>query len=127
MDLNTRKMWSNGIKTAFFQKIPKNCPAIGGFASRPPFGIRLSYTTLLDVPPRVWHFSHFTLGLSSLPVAKFWLNVKRKTSASDLPVYEIFVPQKVPLLKISDVVIAYDLWFESPNQKSWLRLCGVAK
>ena len=31
--------------------------------------------------------------------------------ASDLPFYVIFVPQNVPLLKISDDVVAYDLWF----------------
>ena len=34
-------------------------------------------------------------------------------------------PQKVPLLKNFDDVIACDLWFAPlpPNQKSWLRLC----
>ena len=33
----------------------------------------------------------------------------------------MFAPQKVPFLKISDDVIACDLW-SPPNQKSWLRL-----
>ena len=34
--------------------------------------------------------------------------------ASDLPFYDIFAPQKVPFLKISDDVIACDLWFSPP-------------
>ena len=42
--------------------------------------------------------------------------------ALDLPFYDIFAPQKVPLLKISDDVIACNLWFGSPQSKSWLRL-----
>ena len=31
--------------------------------------------------------------------------------ASDLPFYDIFAPQKLPLLKISDDVIERNLWF----------------
>ena len=47
-----------------------------------------------------------------------------QTTASDLAFYDIFAPQKVTFLKISDDVIACDLWFGlPPNQKSWLRLC----
>ena len=34
--------------------------------------------------------------------------------ASDLPFYDIFAQQKVPFLKISDDVIACDLWFAPP-------------
>ena len=34
--------------------------------------------------------------------------------ASDLSIYNIFVPQKVNLLKISDDVIACDLWCAPP-------------
>ena len=42
---------------------------------------------------------------------------------SDLPSYDIFVPEKIPLLKIFDDVIAYNLWFGPPsNQKFWVRL-----
>ena len=33
--------------------------------------------------------------------------------AFDLSFYDIFVPQKVPFSKISDNVIAYDLWLTS--------------
>ena len=36
----------------------------------------------------------------------------QQTTASDLAFYDIFAPQKVPFLKISDDVIACDLWFE---------------
>ena len=35
----------------------------------------------------------------------------KSATASDLPLNDIFVPQKAPLSKISDDVIAYDLWF----------------
>ena len=45
-----------------------------------------------------------------------------QAAASDLLFYDNVVPQKVPLSKISDDVIACDLWFEPPNQKFWLRL-----
>ena len=37
---------------------------------------------------------------------------------SDLPSYDIFVPQKVTLLTISDDTIACDLWFGSPPPQS---------
>ena len=45
-----------------------------------------------------------------------------QATASDLPFYNIFDPQKIPFLEISDDVTACDLWFGPPNQKSWLRL-----
>ena len=48
MALNTCKMWSNGIKIAFFHKITKNCAAAGSFTPRPPLVIRLSYTISLN-------------------------------------------------------------------------------
>ena len=34
-----------------------------------------------------------------------------QAAISDLPSYNIFVPQKLPLLKIFDDVISCDLWF----------------
>ena len=44
--------------------------------------------------------------------------------ASDLPFYDIFASQKLPLLKIGDDAIACNLWVGPHlNQKSWLRLC----
>ena len=54
---------------------------------------------------------------------KSWLCANTQATASDLLVSNIFVPQKVPLSKISDDVIACDLCFGSPpNQNFWLRL-----
>ena len=44
----------------------------------------------------------------------------RRATASDLPLYDIFAPQKVPLLKISDDVIGCDLWFGPPPQSNIL-------
>ena len=38
--------------------------------------------------------------------------------ASDLPFYDIVVPQKVPLSKTSDDVFACNLWFGSPLIKN---------
>ena len=47
-----------------------------------------------------------------------------QATASDHTFYDIFVPQKVPLSKISDDVIACHFWFgPPPNQKPRLRLC----
>ena len=42
----------------------------------------------------------------------------QRTTASDLPFYDIFAQQKVPFLKISDDVIACDLWFGPPPIKN---------
>ena len=40
--------------------------------------------------------------------------------ASDLPFYDIFAPQKITFSKISDDVIACDLWFGPPPQSKIL-------
>ena len=42
-------------------------------------------------------------------MAKSWLRANTQATASDLPIYNIFVPQKVPLSKISEDVITCDL------------------
>ena len=56
-------------------------------------------------------------------MAKSWLRANTQATASDIPIYDIFVSQKVLLLKHLEEVIACDLWFAPPpNQKSWLRL-----
>ena len=48
-----------------------------------------------------------------------------QATAIDLPIQNVSVPKKVSFSKISDDVIACDLWFAfPPNQKSWLRLCS---
>ena len=68
----------------------------------------LSYTTLLSTSP-IYTFALFLFGLSSLPIAKSWLRANTQATTSDLPIYNIFVPQKVLLLKISENVITCNL------------------
>ena len=41
-----------------------------------------------------------------------------QATASDLPFYDIFVPQKVPLSEISDDFNACDFWFAPPPIKN---------
>ena len=50
MVLNTREMWSNYIKIAFFQK---NHPAIGGFVPRSPSVLRLNKLVSLHKSPNL--------------------------------------------------------------------------
>ena len=59
---------------------------------------------------KVKHLYILTINLSPLLLARSWLSANTAT-ALDLPFYDIFASQKVPLLKISDYVIASDLWF----------------
>ena len=77
----------------------------------PPFVRQLRYTNLLNARLPIYTFSSVTL--------------VKQTTGSGHPFYDIFVQQKVPLLKISDDVIACDRWFGPPNQKLWLRLWGL--
>ena len=44
-------------------------------------------------------------------------NAKLEWTISDLPFYDIFVPQKLPRWKNFDDVISCDLWFRSPPIK----------
>ena len=46
------------------------------------------------------------------------LTVVNHTTATGHPFYDIFVPQKVPVSKISDDVIACDLRFPPPQTKN---------
>ena len=120
MALNTCEMLSNGTKTAFSQKITTKCPAAAwGFAPRPPSVIRLSYSSLLQTFPNSDIFK-------PSPLSKIPVKCQKQATASDLPFYNIFVPQKVLPLKISENIIVCDSWFGSPppNQKSWGRLCA---
>ena len=54
---------------------------------------------------------------SPSPFAKILVKCQQ-TTASYLPFYDIFAPQKHPILKISDDVIACDLWFGPPPIKN---------
>ena len=73
---------------------PINCPASGGFAPRP----RISDTLKLLVYSTYLPIDTFSL-----------LTLVNDTTGTYHPLYDIFVPQKVPLSKISDHVVACDL------------------
>ena len=90
----------------FPKKVAKNRTAVGRFAPRPLSMIRLSYSSLLNTSPNL---RFFWGALSPFPAAKSWLRTT--------PGHKIFVPQKVPLLKIFNDVVACDVWFGSPQSK----------
>ena len=48
-------------------------------------------------------------GLSPLSLAKSWLRANTQATATNLPIYNILVAQKVPLSKITEDVITCDL------------------
>ena len=107
MALSTCELWSNGIKMAGFSK--KSCKkSHSGWKIRPqtPIYDTFKFSSLLNTSPNL-HF--FWEGLSPFPAAKSWLRTT--------PGHKIFVPQKVPLLKIFDDVVACDVWFGSPQSK----------
>ena len=45
------------------------------------------------------------------------LTLVNQNMATGQPFYDIFVPQNVPLSKISDYVTAYDFWFAPLQSK----------
>ena len=128
MALSKCEMWFNGIKiAAFSKKLTKNCPTTEGFAPRPPKPlaaggsaprhssvIRLRYTSFLNTSPKL-DICTFQLLLKALSLCKILIKCQPAT-ISNLPSYDIFVPQTVSLLKVFDDVIACDLWFGPPNQ-----------
>ena len=63
---------------------------------------------------RRFHF--LTFCLSPLPLAKSLF--EGQTRPQLFPFHDIFVPQKVPLSKVSDDVIVCDLWFAPPQSKT---------
>ena len=118
-------------KSFFFQKITKNCPtpwgfvskrpkppAAGGPAPRLPSVILLSYTSFLNMLTKLdTCLCTFQLLVEALSFCKIRDKCQQAT-ISDLPSYDIFVPQKLSLLKIFDDVILCDLWFRSPKIKN---------
>ena len=114
----------------FFQKITKNCPTAGGFAPRPPKPpsaggpalkppsvIHLSYTSFLNTFPKL-DICIFQVFVEALFLCKILVTCKQATTISNLPFYDIFVPQKLPLWKNFDDVISCDLWFRHPTIKN---------
>ena len=105
------------LKKLFLFLNYKNRPKAWGFTPRPP--LKLNYFTRRVSQFRNFHF--LTIRFNLLPLAISWF-VPDHVTTSELPFYDIFVRQKVPLSKIYDDVIVCDLWFAPPNQKFWLRL-----
>ena len=135
MALNTSEMWFNGIKIAFFlQKTYKKSPngwglrpqapkASGGrgLRSRPSSVLRLRYTTFINTSPKL-DICIFQLLLKALFLCKILLKCQSAT-ISDLPSYDILVPQKVPLLKILMTSLHVICGVGLPTkQKFWPRL-----
>ena len=117
--------------SCFFQKTYKKSPngwglrhqtpkasGFWGLRPRPPSVLRLRYTTFLNTSPKLDIFA-FQLLLKALSLCKILLKCQQ-AAISDIPFYDIFVPQKIPLLKIFDDVIACDLWFGPPDQSKIL-------
>ena len=127
MALNSCKIWSNGIKAAFFPKtLQKIVQRLG--TSLPDPHSRMGYIWVPKFTRRVPRFKHFcylTLILSPLSLAKSWFRAKTRPRRLIFH-HTILLSTKAFLLKISDNVIACDWWFgPSPYQKSWLRLWVV--
>ena len=121
MALNTSEMYFNGIAIPVFsKKLTKNHLTAGGFAPRPPSVLRLRYTSFLNTFPKL-DICTFQRLLKTFSLCKILLKCQQ-TTISDIPSYEIFVPQKVPLLKNFDDVIARDLWFGHPYQSKILAM-----
>ena len=108
MALNKRELWSNDINIASF---PPKSPS--GWGLRPQTPICNSFELHLSAQYVSW-ITLFYFGLSLLPIAKSWLWPNTQATAIELPIHHILVPQKVPLSKSSDDVIACVLWFEPP-------------
>ena len=110
MALNTCELLFNGIKTTsfFYKKLHSGWGLSPQTNPRPPPVMSLSNTNLLKTSPNL-HLCFFVFDLSPLPIAKSWLRASTQATASDFPIYNIFVPQKVPLSKISEDVITCDL------------------
>ena len=64
-----------------------------------------------------------TIGLKPSPLNEFLVTCQQQATASDLPFYDIFAPQQIPLLKFMMMSLHVICGLPLPlNQKSWLRL-----
>ena len=84
----------------------------------------LSYNSLLNMSPSQI-FSFFNSKVTS-PFSKVLVNCLQPATALDLPFYNIFAPQKVPLLKISNDIIECNSWF-GPSQSKILATHGYLR
>ena len=98
---------------------PKNCPAAGGSAPRPPSVIILSYTSLLNTSP-ILHIYTFFGGLSSFPLPKSWLCAKHRPR---LLIFQSTISSSYKKFFFRDFTMtSLHVVCLPPNQKSWLRL-----
>ena len=67
--------------------------------------------------PKLNVYKFYLLVFAPSPFIKILVKC-HQAAASDLPFHDIFAPQKVPFSKISDDVIACDLWFGPPPIKN---------
>ena len=74
------------------------------------------YTSLLNTSSKSDFYTFQQLVFAPSPFTKILAKCHQAT-ASDLPFYDIFAPQKDTFSKISDDVIACDLWFGPPQSK----------
>ena len=65
-------------------------------------------------------FAHCNYWFKPSPLNKFLVTSQHQATASDLPFYDIFAPTKNFSFKVSDNVIACDLWFDPPPQAKML-------
>ena len=93
---------------------PQTPIATGGWGLCPhtPVSDTFEYTSLLNMSSKLdfYTFQQLVFALSLYQI----LAKCHQATASDLPFYDIFAPQKITFSKISDDVIACDLWFGSP-------------
>ena len=118
MALNTREMWSNGIKIASFSKKLRKIAQRLGALSPNPHNLRR-----LGAPPPdpcLWYvwitvhfftqallsistFSHFNYWFKPSPLKEFLVTCQHEAStASDLPFYDILAPTKNSSFEVSD-------------------------
>ena len=83
-------------------------------------GLGLGFFCVLGLEPCVLDSTSaciFQLLVEALSLCKILVK-RQQITISDRPSYDIFVPQKLPLWKIYDDVIACDLWFRPPPIKN---------
>ena len=115
------------LNSFFFQKLTKIAQRLGALPPDPrshrrlgalphtPVSDTFEYTSLLNTSSKLdfYTFQQLVFALSFTKI----LAKCHQATASDLPLYDIFAPQKITFSKISDDVIACDLWFGPPQSK----------
>ena len=127
--MNTCELWFNGIKIAFFPKNYKISPnnwglrlqtpkasSGRGLALRPPSVICLSYASFLKTFPKLDTSCTFQPLVYALSLCKIRVKCQQAT-ISDLPSYNIFVPQNLCPTKTSS--------FENLLMTSQHVICGL--